>query len=247
MPTQPFLAVLERHAQALPPLGYAKREQPLRRKRPVAMVQATVGVASRVWSARDLRLVATSALLVGLAAPAQGLQMTESGSVATLSGLFEHRDEGRFRAFLDRPRPVPLRVLYLNSPGGNLQAGLDIGRQVRRAGLTTAIQADRHICDSACTLAFAGGVRRHNINGSRIFEGMSSMMGLGFHPAWRQGNRVDPSLRSDEATGRVRAFYAEMGMPRAAVLVDRAAINSMFRPSGRTSLELNIATSLSPP
>ena len=196
---------------------------------------------------RGRRMVAASAVLVGLAAPAHGLQMTESGSVATLSGFFEHGDQGRFRAFLDRPRPAPLRVLYLNSPGGNLQAGLDIGRQVRRAGLTTAVQADRHICDSACTLAFAGGVRRHNINGSWIFEGMSSMMGLGFHPAWRQGNRVDPSLRSDEATGRVRAFYAEMGMPRAAVLVDRAAINSMFRPSGRTSLELNIATTLSPP
>jgi hypothetical protein len=173
--------------------------------------------------------------------------MTESGPVATLSGFFERGDEVRFGAFLGHPRPAPLRVLYLNSPGGNLQAGLEIGRQVRRAGLTTAVQADRHVCDSACTLAFAGGVRRHNINGDRVFEGMSSMMGLGFHPAWRQGNRVDPSLRSEEATSRIRAFYAEMGMPRAAGLMYRAAINSMFRPSGRTSLDLNIATSLAPP
>ena len=215
------------------------------RKRLGVTGRAALHAAARVALGR--RLVAASALLVGLAAPAHALQMTESGPVATLSGFFERGDEVRFRAFLGRPRPAPLRVLYLNSPGGNLQAGLEIGRQVRRAGLTTAVQADRHVCDSACTLAFAGGVRRHNINGDRVFEGMSSMMGLGFHPAWRQGNRVDPSLRSEEATGRIRAFYAEMGMPRAAGLMDRAAINSMFRPSGRTSLDLNIATSLAPP
>lgn len=173
--------------------------------------------------------------------------MAENGSVATLSGFFENGDEVRFKALLDRPRAAPLRVLYLNSPGGALKAGLDIGRLVRRAGLTTAVEADRHVCDSACTLAFAGGVRRHYVNGARIFEGMTAMTGLGFHPAWRRGNAVNPSLKSDEATSQVRAFYAEMGMPRAAELMDRAAINSMYRPSGRTSLALGIATSLSAP
>ena len=44
-----------------------------------------------------------------------------------------------------------------------------------------------------------------------------------------------------------RAYYAEMGMPRAGELMDRAAFNSLYRPSGRTTLELRIATSLSPP
>ena len=185
--------------------------------------------------------------VIGLAAPARALQMMESGSVATLSGVFELGDEARFQAFLQQPRSASLRVLFLNSPGGNLKAGIDIGRLVRRAGLVTAVHADRSTCDSACTLAFAGGVRRHYVNGARVFEGMSSMMGLGFHPAWRRGNAVSPSLKSDEATGRVRAFYAEMGMPRAAELMDRAAINSMYRPSGQTSLQLNIATSLAAP
>ena len=192
-------------------------------------------------------LLLAAAALLGLAAPARALQMTESGGVATLSGVFEVGDEVRFQSFLQQPRPAPVRVVFLNSPGGNLKAGLDIGRMVRRAGLVTAVHADRSVCDSACTLAFAGGVRRHYVNGGRVFEGMSSMMGLGFHPAWRRGTVVSPSLKSDEGTGRVRAFYAEMGMPRAAELMDRAAINSMYRPSGQTSLQLGIATSLSPP
>jgi hypothetical protein len=148
---------------------------------------------------------------------------------------------------LARPRPAPLRVVYLNSHGGNLQAGIEIGRLIRRARLATAVLATRDVCDSACTLAFAGGVRRHNVGGESVYEGMSSMLGLGFHPAHRRGNYVTPSMKTEDGTARIRAFYAEMGLPRAAELMDRAAINTLYRPSGRTTLELRIATSLAAP
>jgi hypothetical protein len=198
---------------------------------------------------RQLRL----AILVGCleflitAAPAWGVYLAESGGVATAVGSFTPGDEHAFAAFLAQPRAVPLRVIYLDSRGGMLGPAVAIGRMVRRAGLATAVMADRAACDSACTLVFAGGVRRHYVGGDRIHEGFTAMTGLGFHPAHRRGYGGNPSTLSAPASQNVRAYYAEMGMPRAAELMDRAAFNSVFRPSGRTALELRIATSLSPP
>jgi hypothetical protein len=197
---------------------------------------------------RFFGLVAASVVLASIAAsPAVGLSFSDRGSEAFVTGRFDFGDEARFEEFLARPRPAPLRVVYLNSHGGNLQAGIEIGRLIRRARLATAVLATRDVCDSACTLAFAGGVRRHNVGGESVYEGMSSMLGLGFHPAHRRGNYVTPSMKTEDGTARIRAFYAEMGLPRAAELMDRAAINTLYRPSGRTTLELRIATSLAAP
>jgi hypothetical protein len=133
------------------------------------------------------------------------------------------------------------------APAVTSPAGLEIGRAIRRAGLATAVLADQHVCDSACTLAFVGGVRRHNVRGETVFEGMSGMMGLGFHPAHRRGTYVTTSMKAEEGTGWIRAFYAEMGVPRAAEFMDRAAFNTLFRPSGRATLETRVATSLGAP
>ena len=179
--------------------------------------------------------------------PAQAIWLSERGDTAWLTGSFENGDDERFRAFLAQPRVQPIRVLYLSSHGGRMNAAFAIGRMVRKAGIITAVQADGAVCSSACTFVFAGGVRRHNVNGNAVFEGLTSMTGLGFHPAHRMGDRVTAGMLSDDGTQRMRAYYAEMGMPRAADLMEKAAINTMYRPGGQTSLNLRIATSLSAP
>jgi hypothetical protein len=190
--------------------------------------------------------------IAGLAAgvfaqPAHAIWLSESGQTAWLTGSFENGDDEKFRAFLAQPRAQPIRVLYLSSHGGKITPAFAIGRMVRKAGITTAIQADSAVCSSACTFVFAGGVRRHNVNGNSVFEGMTSMSGLGFHPAHRPGDRVQSSTMSDTGTDRIRAFYTEMGMPRASELMEKAAINTLYRPGGQTSLNLRIATSLAAP
>jgi hypothetical protein len=66
--------------------------------------------------------------------------------------------------------------IYFNSPGGNLQAGLDLGRLIREAGFDTYVGgpyqefvrmgeaprtlAQRGVCFSACAYGFLGGVSR---------------------------------------------------------------------------------------
>ena len=180
-------------------------------------------------------------------APASAIYLSEAGGNATLYGPFDADDAQIFAAFLAKARPRPIKVLYLESPGGSITAGVSIGRMVRKAGLTTAVKADSQICDSACTLVFAAGVKRHYVHGDSVYEGLSSRSGLGYHPAYLRGDRVHFSIKSDEYVALMNTYYAEMGAPRTAELMAMAGINSIYRPSGQTSLDLHIATSLIAP
>ena len=92
--------------------------------------------------------------------PARAISLSENGTNATLYGPFDLGDEKIFSEFLAKPRPAPIKVLYLDSYGGSIISGMAIGLMVRKAGLTTAVRARSDVCDSSCTLVFAGGVRR---------------------------------------------------------------------------------------
>jgi hypothetical protein len=95
------------------------------------------------------------------------------------SGEITPETPGAFSAFLDRTSIAPDTMIFFNSAGGDLRAGMQLGRLVRKAHLNTgvatpepsgrnpdAIQAlpDRRVypgyCVSACALAFLGGVSR---------------------------------------------------------------------------------------
>ncbi len=181
------------------------------------------------------------------ATPASAIHLSERGSAAYLQGTFEMGDEDAFRDFLAKPRAQKITVLHLYSPGGKIVPAVKIAHMVRRAGLATAVHATRDICDSACTLVFAGGVRRHYIDGDSVFEGQSARTGLGYHPARQLVNMVEGSQLSQGGSEVLRAHYAQMGAPRAAELMGKAAINTVFRPSGQTALRMKIATTLDAP
>ncbi len=184
----------------------------------------------------------------GLAIPATaGVCLSESGSRAYISGEIEMGDEKKFEEFLGKIREKPLKVVFLEGYGGSLGASVLIGRMIRKAKLSTAMRADRALCESACTMIFAGGVQRYYINGQRISDGFSSRGGLGYHPSHTR----DPSrmfgTHSDRGTQAMGAYYREMGAPRAIELASQAAFNTIYRPSGKTALEMKIATSLAEP
>jgi hypothetical protein len=195
------------------------------------------------------RAFALAAAIAIAACPfaAQAITLSESGTTARLSGPIETGDDALFQAFLAKPRPKPLKTLVLASPGGSITPGMVIGLLVRTAKLATVVDADNSACSSACTFVFAGGVQRHYVNGDNVFEGSASFYGLGFHPARQQPAFNQPSTYSAEGVQRMRQYYARMGMPGASDLMERAAINTMFRPNGQTALRLKIATTLQPP
>ena len=64
-------------------------------------------------------LVAFGSLALANTAKAD-IQFDERGSVGYLTSFhLRPGDEQSFAEFLDRPRPQPLRIIYMNSRGGN--------------------------------------------------------------------------------------------------------------------------------
>lgn len=107
--------------------------------------------------------------------------------------------------------------IALNSPGGSLTAGLDLGRIIREKGLTTWIGTKASVlngdypplggeCASACAYTFAGGIRRH----------LQTDNQLGFHRFFVQGEIGISGAQGidagQELATKVIAYLVEMGI-----------------------------------
>ena len=118
-----------------------------------------------------------------------------------------------FQDFLDaEPFDGFSFLIDLNSPGGSLLGGIELGRMIRKQGLTTRVASytqrapgeaywdpreEPGICMSACALAFLGGEDRELNEGSV----------LGFHQFSSAGNSVGKvaDLYETEATTQIIA------------------------------------------
>jgi hypothetical protein len=112
-------------------------------------------------------------------------------------------------------------LLYLNSPGGNLGAGIELGQDIRAHGLSTAVavsvsdgsgweeRTGRGLCASACAYAFLGGVSRTAKAGE-----------LGVH---QFSGKFDLSS-SQEVSGTLVSYVAKMGVdPRLVSIASSAS------------------------
>lgn len=93
-------------------------------------------------------------------------------------GPFEPGDGERFV----RTAVADKAVVVLESPGGNLLAGIGMGEHIRMKGYASAVPAGA-ICASACALAWLGGVKRFGTETSKI----------GFHAAATGGGDITSS------------------------------------------------------
>ena len=109
-------------------------------------------------------------------------------------------------------RGITKGAIDLNSDGGNLAAGLKIGREVRRVGFNTAVD-DQVTCASACGLIWLAGKTRWYDNRSRI----------GFHAPYysvesKSGRRSSTvNLPATGGAAVVGAYLAEMGLNEDAI------------------------------
>ena len=127
-----------------------------------------------------------------------------------LTGEITSDDPARFgRAILGAEKVV----VALSSPGGNLLAGIQLGRVIRIRGYRTLVPGGSR-CASACALAWLAGTPRHLQPNSLI----------GFHAAY---DRRDMQVSSvgNALTGH---YLAEIGLPsRAVVYITEAAPREM--------------------
>lgn len=178
---------------------------------------------------RPLPLLA-AALALTLLLPAGGAQAlrldrlaTAQGTVLLLSGTFEQGDPSRVLEALTRE---PIMEVQLDSPGGSMRAGLDVGLTLRANQVATRVAGGRE-CASACFFAFLGGVLRSVDPGARLGVHMHSAAG---NEAYVQqlrrilGERrlsVDDRIRlivllneqmSARAAGMIAAYVVRMGV-----------------------------------
>lgn len=135
-----------------------------------------------------------------------------------------------FAAFLES-NTVEGNQIVLHSSGGNLGAGIRLGRLIREAGLTTIIGEAKRvegslsgyawptagICVSACAYAFLGGTTRRMREGSE----------LGFHRFYlgMQG----ASSSAQRVSGQVVSYLVEMGVdPRIFAKASSEGADSMY-------------------
>ena len=112
-------------------------------------------------------------------------------------------------------------AVWLNSPGGNLFAGMQLGRIIRQHGASTHIVNSRTLlpgeCYSACSLAFLGGVHRFKDHGARYGVHRASLATPG-----------DRDLGRD-LEGAIGSYFREMGVDvRLLDLWQRAGPDEMY-------------------
>jgi hypothetical protein len=139
-------------------------------------------------------------------------QVFATGEIVGDSGL-------RLKAVLDQNHVKAGSIVILHSPGGLLDIGMEMGRLMRARSLDTRVgqlprsrsrdvvngtepfTSDPGECDSACTFAFLGGVRRTVPPSSKY----------GIHDAFVEDNKLSGSdaFNTGQATFGEMAAYAE--------------------------------------
>jgi len=162
-----------------------------------------------VRSLRVLILAALAAIATSSTARADSPMTFKS--LGVLSGVLAEGDitadtPATFQRFLQQNVSLT-RTVSFNSGGGDLMAGLDLGRAIRKAGWSTGIgitgggRTAPGECDSACTFAFLGGVTRSIVPGSKY----------GVHRFWNDNGKIDDQL-VQQLAGQLVAYIHEMGV-----------------------------------
>ncbi|EKE71092.1 hypothetical protein [Celeribacter baekdonensis] len=132
-------------------------------------------------------------------------------------GTIEHGDDVKFSKFLDDHEPPPHMVVYIDSAGGNLEAGIGIGRKIRQYGLWTDVgrylleppDPSRPLvlrkrvsgrCMSAATMVYLGGRLRFLSEGSRF----------GVHRFSFKDPLPEHIGKSQELSAKIASFVSDM-------------------------------------
>jgi hypothetical protein len=126
----------------------------------------------------------------------------DGGSYLVVSGEFEASDD--VSKFLAAVQADGTKVIFFNSPGGNVAKAMEIGRLIRSLRLAT-IQIRSVECASACSLAFMGGQPRFADPGSIGVHKTSFADTTGM-------NVADAVSAIQQVTSEVIAYMMEMGI-----------------------------------
>lgn len=124
----------------------------------------------------------------------------DQSSIITVEGDLELGDE---KKFIDIALANPDSIVVLGSDGGNLFAGIEIGKAIRLKGYGTFVP-DGVRCASACALAWLGGRVRAMGEGAKV----------GFHAAsFKENGQI-----TSAGNALIGAYLNQLGLPTSAVI-----------------------------
>jgi hypothetical protein len=164
------------------------------------------------------------------------------GCVVALQGTITKDADWKFEEVLRKSSASGCAEpwLMLESPGGGLLDGINLGRQVRARGLRTITRYD---CASACAIIFLGGIER-------VLAGSRARIGL-HQPATVRDFGIDRrrcAMSPDSQMAQGIRQYLRWVVPQTAEEVLQVMMttscNSIAWEQGARAVELGIATRL---
>src|SRR5262245_36283014 len=123
-------------------------------------------------------------------------------AIVAVEGVLVRGDDIKFRTQVGR---LTKAVVAFSSDGGNLFAGIEIGKTIRLKSFATAV-LDGQRCASACALAWLGGLPR--------FMGRTG--NVGFHAAYIE--RDGRASESGVGNALVGSYLTQIGLSETAVV-----------------------------
>lgn len=151
-----------------------------------------------------------------------------------LEGVIDHDAPRRFETYLQTNKVPPRSLVILNSPGGDLLAGIQLGRLFRQYGLTTDVGVKPPNtpqrfnvlpggCFSSCSYAYLGGVFRYMQKDSKY----------GVHRFARRTTDASDSDVAQIASALIVEYLSAMGINpalfKASVVASPAEMNELSR------------------
>jgi hypothetical protein len=174
---------------------FLPRQRPPHRSRPLAASLATS--------------LAASALLALTATAAAAMTLERVGGDLFATGPVEPDDVQAFKAELESGGLR--RIVFVNSPGGQLRAALQIALMIRKKGVETLVSG---YCHSACSLLFIAGRERRFATGHKPRNTQ-----VGIHGA---SSRATGELRLQAAPRMMALYKAQMGAKFREDIIGRA-------------------------
>lgn len=107
-------------------------------------------------------------------------------------------DKSDVAVFAQKLKNSQVELVILDSPGGEINAAMEIGNELRRHDIDTMVQSGQ-ICASACSLIFFAGKKKF----------LSRSAAIGLHQAHDgHGNK------RELATARMDGYLSALGLPR---------------------------------
>jgi hypothetical protein len=165
-------------------------------------------------------------------------------------GAIDPGDADRFEAFIEKSKPPPRTIIYIDSLGGHVETAMAIGRATRRSWFDTSVGNYRleptygdaltvprvftpGKCLSAATLMFLGGRLRHLPEGSEF----------GVHQFSYKNPLPDQHERSQRLSASIAMYLEEMGIPAAFMDRSTQASSADLKVMNVTELKgLNVVT-----